>query len=279
MRHSRPSYIQLLKPITFACSATLLDPEKARKSRLLKLVKKQIGTQIVATPLPPTSTTAAEGGCSGLSLSERDVQSAASFRGFQPPSPWRGSTPSSIDHRDSTDQNKTTKTSGARESSISAESLAGHPAPSVTASAATSGSLLPFRMARSKISKASLRQAARHQAELPPVPASQHVSLVRSGELERPRTASELVKDAYRERAAALPTGYRPDSSGDVDVQARRRRLKTADSAIVSNQQGDTDAKVRYPQTPPRRSRPQTVQEAASDHAPLLRTNYSPACV
>lgn len=40
-----------LRPISFECSSTLLDPSRARKSRLITMVKKSVGSQITSTQI------------------------------------------------------------------------------------------------------------------------------------------------------------------------------------------------------------------------------------
>ncbi|PWN49926.1 hypothetical protein IE53DRAFT_369356 [Violaceomyces palustris] len=40
-----------LFPVTFSCSATLLDPKRARKSRILNMVRKQVVSNLVSTPV------------------------------------------------------------------------------------------------------------------------------------------------------------------------------------------------------------------------------------
>lgn len=44
---------QSLRPISFSCSATLLDPHRARKSRLLTMVRKQVVPNLSSTPVSP----------------------------------------------------------------------------------------------------------------------------------------------------------------------------------------------------------------------------------
>ncbi|KAL9933176.1 hypothetical protein V8E36_007894 [Tilletia maclaganii] len=42
---------KIIRPVQFLCSATLLDPSRAQKSRLINLVRKQVNANLVSTPV------------------------------------------------------------------------------------------------------------------------------------------------------------------------------------------------------------------------------------
>ncbi|KDN45584.1 hypothetical protein K437DRAFT_268368 [Tilletiaria anomala UBC 951] len=282
---------KLIKPVSFACSATLLDPDRARKSRLLKLVKKQIGSQIVATPVSIPS-------CQG-SIHDESVSALSS--------PQRSDTPlqnSYLPHAAPASR----PSSPRHESSLLTSE--GRERQPTDARPTTPGGLVPFKMARSKVSKASLRQSAKLQAEqaaaaaapavpaLPALPAglAEHRAAVAPNSnlgrpaLSRPRsntngattarpaTASELIKWEYLDRQEASRAGVlHPDTFANVDVRARRRRLRTAEGTVHA-EDGCQVHQSYPPLTPPRKTRPRMSQTGGEEYPPqTCLVGFSPS--
>jgi hypothetical protein len=44
--------MKTLRPLSFTCSATLLDPSRAKKSRMINIIRKQMGSNIESMPMP-----------------------------------------------------------------------------------------------------------------------------------------------------------------------------------------------------------------------------------
>lgn len=79
--------LQVLRPLKFSCSATLLDPLRARKGRLLNMVRKQIlapnltSIPVLGLPAPQQLTTQATSPCTSSMLDSSRTSTSSAVHG------------------------------------------------------------------------------------------------------------------------------------------------------------------------------------------------------
>ncbi|CAO1626713.1 unnamed protein product [Sympodiomycopsis kandeliae] len=258
-----------LKAISFACSATLLDPSKARKGRLLKLVKKGVSTNLASNLIEISS--------GGVDMRKRSISANVAIDLVSPPkhpviqtlepSPLaeeRGETLTAATEAEDEDRRRPSTRTTLSGSSVVRVDRAAAPIP--TNLPAT---VIPFKL-RPSISNMTNPAIGASATNVPSAQSSRIITLAaeqattaatdgygqmhgkfdRQGpatKLHRPRTAAEEIKREYLERANAQTANIvadpfsnnpstlhtRPASARDAGPQTSVLKKPLAKAAIL----------------------------------------------
>ncbi|PWN44333.1 hypothetical protein IE81DRAFT_30434 [Ceraceosorus guamensis] len=243
------SRTKILRPVGFSCSATLLDPVKARKGRLLNMMRKQmIASNIDSVPVigSPASAPAHLAG-ETMPRTPSDDGTSCSMRPL-------ASSPVTLTHPDSGALSRPIRQSLAPSDTSSARSLHGNPptgqqfAPGVSSNA-PNHNLVPFKMNRAALAKrsfASLSSKHGPSAQSTDLPASPPRDATFVTHQHQPKSAGLLTSTALSSESATLP----PGSSYGIQLRVHGSPTSRRRGASVGQEDANSQSRSRYqPQT------------------------------